>query len=129
MIDLSTGAVLRVSAPPLAPADRPIVLEHLARMTLGERSLEHDVLQLFDRQAAMLTARMKVGTAPMVAALAHTLKGSARGIGAWNVANSAEAVETAASVPNQEQFERALDRLAMAVAEAKTVIADLLRAH
>jgi HPt (histidine-containing phosphotransfer) domain-containing protein len=129
MIDLSTGAVSPVSAPPLAPVERSIDLEHLARMTLGDRSLEREVLQLFDRQAAMLIARMETGTAPMVAAQAHTLKGSARGIGAWTVAKRAESVESAASVPNPEQLERALDQLAAAVAEAKTVIADLLRAH
>ena len=46
-------------APSLAPDDRPIDLVHLARMTLGDRSLEREVLQLFDRQSALLIARMR----------------------------------------------------------------------
>jgi len=52
-----------------APTDAPlpasvatIDLEHLARMTLGERSLEAEVLTLFDRQAAILLARMRDST-------------------------------------------------------------------
>ena len=62
-------------------------------MTLGERSLEREVLQLFDRQSTLLLARMRAADAGGVGALAHTLKGSARGIGAWRVARAAEAVE------------------------------------
>jgi HPt (histidine-containing phosphotransfer) domain-containing protein len=129
MIDLSTGTVARVSAPPLAPIDRPIDLEHLSRMTLGERSLEREVLQLFDRQAGMLLARMKNSMAPAAGALAHTLKGSARGIGAWNVAKWAESVELAAGTQDTETLARAIDQLSGAVAEAKIVIGDLLRSH
>ena len=82
-------------APSLAPDDRPIDLVHLARMTLGDRSLEREVLQLFDRQSALLIARMRNAAPDGVATIAHTLKGSARGIGAWRVARAAEAVELA----------------------------------
>ena len=46
-------------APSLAPDDRPIDLVHLARTTLGDRSLEREVLQLFDRQSTLLIARMR----------------------------------------------------------------------
>ena len=77
-------------APSLAPDDRPIDLVHLARMTLGERSLEREVLQLFDRQSTLLVARMRSAPPAAIAALAHTLKGSARGIGAWRVARAAD---------------------------------------
>jgi HPt (histidine-containing phosphotransfer) domain-containing protein len=128
MIDLVTGAVSRVSAPPIVPLDRPIDLEHLSRMTLGEKSLEREVLQLFDRQATMLLARMKNGTAPAIGALAHTLKGSARGIGAWSVAKAAEAIEQAA-VSDPEVVAAGIERLSAAIAEVKTVIAELLRSH
>ena len=44
------------AAKPTTSVDRPIDLVHLARMTLGEPNLEHEVLGLFDRQAAMLRA-------------------------------------------------------------------------
>ncbi len=46
-------------APSLAPDDRPIDLVHLARTTLGDRALEREVLQLFDRQSSILIARME----------------------------------------------------------------------
>ncbi len=63
MIDLSTGFVDPVSAPPLVPVEWPIDVTHLARMTLGDASLEREVLQLYDRQAEMLLARMRTASA------------------------------------------------------------------
>ncbi len=127
MIELASGRVARVSAPPLAPIDRPIDLEHLTRMTLGEPSLEREVLQLFDRQATMLMERMQQPCAANAAAAAHTLMGSARGIGAWSVAGAAEKVEAAAL--SGKPFGEAVATLAVSIGEARMVIADLLRAH
>ena len=112
-------------APALAPDDRPIDLVHLARTTLGDRSLEREVLQLFDRQSTLLIARMRTAAPASVATLAHTLKGSARGIGAWRVARAAEAVESAGSAGTTAIGE-ALDQLTAASDEARAVIAELL---
>jgi HPt (histidine-containing phosphotransfer) domain-containing protein len=114
-------------APSLAPSDRPIDLVHLARTTLGDRNLEREVLQLFDRQLVMLIARMRTAAPSGVATLAHTLKGSARGIGAWRVARAAEALELAGA--REDEVGSALDRLNAASEEARSVIADLLRAN
>ena len=114
-------------APSLAPDDRPIDLVHLARTTLGDRSLEREVLQLFDRQSTILIARMRAAAPGGLAMLAHTLKGSARGIGAWRVARAAEALELAGA--REGEVDGALDRLALASEEARTVIADLLKAN
>ena len=99
---------------------------HLARMTFGDRSLEQEVLQLFDRQSALLLARMRTGDAPVIGALAHTLKGSAAGIGAGQVALAAEATEQAA-VHAPGDLSATIDRLAAAVDEARVLIAELLR--
>ena len=126
MIDLH-GVIDVHSAPPLAPGEQAIDLDHLSRMTQGERSLEREVLQLFDRQATMLTVRMREAPPALIAASAHTLKGSARGIGAWRVASAAEAVELAAS--NEAKLENAVQVLGASVNEAKAAIAALLRAH
>jgi HPt (histidine-containing phosphotransfer) domain-containing protein len=114
-------------APSLAPDDRPVDLVHLARTTLGDRALEREVLQLFDRQSSILIARMRTAAPAGVAALAHTLKGSARGIGAWRVARAAERVELAGA--SGQVTAEALDGLAAASDEARTVIAELLRAN
>jgi len=115
----------RERAAPRAALERPIDLVHLARMTLGERSLEREVLQLFDRQAAILMSRMQTAPAEALGALAHTLKGSARAIGAVRVARAAEAVEFA----DPADLARALAALGTATEEARAFIADLLRAH
>jgi hypothetical protein len=123
---MSALASLReIAAPPLAPVAEPIDVEHLSRMTLGEQSLEREVLELFDRQAAMLLVRIRQGEPAIARAASHTLKGSALGIGAWRVARAAEAVEHA----NAAGFNTALVVLDAAVDEAKAAIADLLRAH
>jgi len=112
-------------APPLSP-DTSIDLAHLARMTLGEASLEHEVLSLFDRQAVMLLARMASEPPKVIAALAHTLIGSARGIGAWRVADAAEAVERLAAQDAHDGLTGAIKRLASAVEEARAEIARTL---
>jgi len=110
----------------LVPNDRPIDLVHLARTTLGDRSLEREVLQLFDRQSMLLIARMRTAAPSGVATLAHTLKGSARGIGAWRVARAAEVLELAGA--RNGEIGSALEHLNAASEEARGVIADLLRA-
>ena len=106
---------------PAAAIDRG----QLARMTFGDRSLEREVLQLFDRQAGLLLARMHTGESAAVATLAHTLKGSAASIGATGVVLAAAAVEQAAGADERAQ---AIGRLAMAIDEACAAIAGLLGA-
>ena len=97
--------------------------KHLSRMTLGERSLEREVLALFDRQADMLLPRIRGSAPALAAAAAHTLKGSAVGIGAFKVAEAAEAVEQA----KDAAATAAIDTLAAVLDEAKAEIARLLR--
>jgi len=112
-------------APAIAPDDRPIDLVHLSRTSMGDPSLEREVLRLFDRQSILLIARMRSAAPAGVATLAHTLKGSARGIGAWRVARAAEALELAGSA-GSEAVADALDQLAAASDEARAVITELL---
>ncbi len=108
--------------------ERPIDLVHLSRMTFGDRSLEREVLQLFDRQTTQLMARIRNIAPDEIAVLAHTLKGSARGVGAWQVARAAEALEAAAGTAAADELEAAIDRLADAAEQARAVLADLLPA-
>jgi HPt (histidine-containing phosphotransfer) domain-containing protein len=124
----TADAAAPIDAPPL-PVEAAIDLKHLARMTLGERSLEAEVLMLFDRQAAVLLDHMRQAAPQAIAAFAHTLKGSARGIGAWRVAAAAEAVEIDAGRPDAADVAGAVARLAAAVDEARTVIAAWLEPH
>lgn len=105
----------------------PIDRGHLLHMTFGDRSLQRELLQLFIRQAEMLLGRMRDSDAATMAALAHTVKGSARGIGAWGVARAAEACERAAGGSSVER-DLAMADLSAALAEARPAIAELLKA-
>ncbi|MBA4038019.1 MAG: histidine kinase [Bradyrhizobium sp.] len=79
-------------SPPLVPDDGPIDFEHLQRMTLGDAGLEQEVLAMFSAQAARLVSTLAAMPSD-AAALAHTLKGSARAIGAFAVAEAASRLE------------------------------------
>jgi HPt (histidine-containing phosphotransfer) domain-containing protein len=104
---------------------------HLERMTLGDRRLEREVLELFLRQTTILLDRIVNALPPLAAAAAHTLKGSARGIGAWRVARAAELLEQAAGENGGEDASRhdsghdlagAIDELKTASLEASAAI-------
>ena len=110
-------------SPPLAPDDGPIDNAHLERMTLGDLALEQEVLAMFSAQAVGLIGRLAALPSERMT-LAHTLKGSARGIGAWRVARAAELLELAGASGNPTA--EALDSLAAASDEARAVIAELL---
>ncbi len=123
---LTADAAAPTDAAPPAPVEA-IDFEHLARMTLGERNLEAEVLTLFEQQAFILMARMRDSAPAAVAAFAHTLKGSACGIGAWRVAHAAAAVEMNA-IRSTGEVAAAVSGLAAAVEQVKAAIADRLRA-
>jgi HPt (histidine-containing phosphotransfer) domain-containing protein len=111
-------------SPPLAPDDGPIDIEHLKRMTLGDASLEHEVLAMFSAQAVGLIGALATPVSD-AGALAHTLKGSARAIGAFGVADAAESLE--AVIHNGDDPAQALAELSEAVARARTAIDAILR--
>ncbi len=126
-----TRFATRTPDEPCAPVDgtpaaaAAIDRAHLHRMTFGDRALERELLQLFDRQAMILLARMRDNEAAALAGLAHTLKGSAVGIGAGAVAKAAAAAEHAAGRSPAER-DAAIDRLAAAVEAVRPEIAALL---
>jgi HPt (histidine-containing phosphotransfer) domain-containing protein len=114
----------------LPESTRAIDLIHLARQTMGDRDLETELLGLFRRQAGQIMERLSADlpgdSIPWRADLAHTLKGSARAIGATRVAIKAEIYEVQARDGNPD-LRPALAGLKNAVDEACRSIADLLR--
>ena len=131
-------------SPPLAPDDGPIDNDHLDRMTLGDIALEHEVLAMFSAQAVGLIARLATlpsdgrssegrssegrsseGKSSEGLALAHTLKGSARAIGAFRVGDAAEALE--AALRNGRDPSEAMAGVKDTVAEARSAIDARLR--
>ncbi len=111
-------------SPPLAPDDGPIDIEYLKRMTLGDAGLEQEVLAMFSAQAVSLIGALAALPAD-AGALAHTLKGSARAIGAFMVANAAERLE--AALQKGDDPSAALTELGDAVAAARTAVDAMLR--
>ncbi|HMK70649.1 MAG TPA: Hpt domain-containing protein [Xanthobacteraceae bacterium] len=96
-------------------------------MTLGDRRLEQEVLELFARQNALILGRI-VGAPPgPVAGAAHTLKGSALGVGAWRVASAAERLEQAAIAADASGMKAAIAELEAASLEVCAAIAARMR--
>jgi HPt (histidine-containing phosphotransfer) domain-containing protein len=113
-----------MSSPPLAPDDGPIDFTHLSRMTLGNPALECEVLTMFVAQSARMLDQL-ASLPPEAAGIAHKLKGSARAIGAFAVADAAARVELAAGGAGSAAV--ALEGLKDAVAVAQVAIAAFLR--
>jgi HPt (histidine-containing phosphotransfer) domain-containing protein len=73
--------------------ERPIDLVHLARQTMGDKVLEVEVLQMFARQARACLQDIGSGNTEKATAGAHLLKGAASAVGAFKVAEAADAFE------------------------------------
>lgn len=72
----------------------PIDLAHLRRYTLGDVVIELEILDLFFQQLPETIAALRSAqTCRDARRAAHTLKGSARAIGAWSIAKLAEDAE------------------------------------
>jgi HPt (histidine-containing phosphotransfer) domain-containing protein len=110
-------------SPPLVPDDGPIDIVHLRRMTLGDAALEREVLSMFSVQASRLVKELAVLTAD-APALAHTLKGSARAVGAFAVGDAAAQLET--SIRSGCDRAEALSELNEAIAQARIAIEVML---
>src|SRR3954464_1062969 len=80
-------------SPPLVPDDGPLDLAHLRRMTMGDDSLEREVLAMFAAQASELIEKI-VRLPPNVADLAPKLRGSAEAVGAFRIIDAAEWLES-----------------------------------
>ena len=110
-----------------------IDLVHLSRQTLGDRTLEVELLRLFDRQCAQIVAKLEtigVSETGIRHDLAHTLKGSARAVGANAVAAAAELYETELDQSSGKSASSGpfLDELRARVAEARRDVLRLLGA-
>jgi len=74
--------------------ERPVDLTQLARYTLGEWALEREVLELFCTQSVLYLEQLRAAMSDKAwREAAHSLKGSARAVGAWRAAQAAERAE------------------------------------
>ena len=107
----------------------PVDLGHLRRFTMGDIALEKEILSLFADQLPVTIAALK--SAPSVkewGIAAHTLKGSARAIGAWSLADVAEAAEKLQRFADHTERALAVGRIEAAAGEAQDYIAALRHA-
>lgn len=104
-------------------------LVHLSRQTFGDHALETELLSLFDRQAGQFAARLAEPGRPSDiisrADLAHTLKGSARAIGAFGLGAAADAYEAALRGRGSDEAELRAGLIA-AIGAVRAAIAELL---
>jgi HPt (histidine-containing phosphotransfer) domain-containing protein len=79
------------------PAKAVINMEHLARYTGGDATVNAEILRLFDAQTNDLVAKLLLildaRDAKSWKEITHTIKGAARGIGAFELADAAAQCE------------------------------------
>ncbi len=107
---------------------RPVDLVHLARFTMGNRTVEREVLELFSCQSEVYLQRLKdASTEKEWREAAHTIKGAARGIGAWRVAETAETAEKLEGAGWQDKRASAVQDVEERICEANNYIRTLLK--
>lgn len=108
-------------------AEEPLDRAHLARYTLGEREL----LQLFCAQSKLYLAQLRAAASDKEwRDAAHSLRGSARAVGAWRAAAAAARAEALAGASSAQARARAqrLSEIESTLREAETLIEALLAA-
>lgn len=94
---------------------------HLGRYTGGDHALEVELVGLMCEQAERCIERMgEAGDAKQFQDAAHTLKGAARGVGAFALASACERAEEA----SQDERQDAEAEVATRYAETRTAFAD-----
>lgn len=112
--------------PAAAAAAKAIDLEHLRRFTLGDQQLEQEILALFIEQAPLTIKSLKrARTSRDWITSAHTLKGSARAVGAWRIAALAEQAESLGGPADRSACELVLRELEQAAHEVREHIGKL----
>jgi HPt (histidine-containing phosphotransfer) domain-containing protein len=112
----------RARPQPATLGSDPVDLDHLARQTGGNVALEREVLALFlERSAADLAQLKAAATGTGRRDIAHRMVGSARAIGAGEVARLAAAVMDAAPAGAAE-----LGELEAAVRAAQRFVSERL---
>ena len=106
------------------PASRPIDMLHLAAQSLGDKSLELEILRMYDQIVAVHFERLMLTTVlPDVLQHVHTLKAASSGVGAWSLAEHAHVMETELKAGEGINPERIAD-IHMAVVEVRDFIAE-----
>lgn len=101
--------------PSIAAQTRPVDIVHLSTYTGGDTALNAEVLQLFLDQSASLMRALQAARESKDQKnwrdIVHSLKGAARGIGAFALADAAQEAEFLPLAENEQTSHRALHTL------------------
>ncbi len=112
--------------PPGAEVSGPIDRVHLGRYTLGSLTLEREVLGLFLAQLPLSIEQLRFAATDREWQIAaHTIKGSAKAVGAWKVASLALEAEQTSGVAGEEDRERLLASLEEACEAVEGYVAEV----
>ncbi len=96
-------------------ADTPVDLAHLARYTGGDKSLNAEILRLFDGQISEMVEQLQSIIAQRDQKkwrqVTHTIKGAARGVGAFAMGQAAADAEPVDPSAQPDQAGQALETL------------------
>jgi HPt (histidine-containing phosphotransfer) domain-containing protein len=116
---------------PVTAQSRPIDLAHLSRYTGGDEALNVEVLTLFVGQAEQLVARLRIsldkGDLTGWQQTTHALKGAARGIGAFELADAAAAAEKMRLDAQSREAARAVETMRSLAQAVKAFVENYLR--
>ena len=114
------------------PQAHPIDLSHLARYTGGERALNGEILRLFDNQLREMVAKLKTVLDARDTRgwreITHTIKGAARGVGAFAMGEAAAAAEPVDPAINHDRAVEVIEALRVEGEAVQEFIASYLAA-
>ena len=113
-------------------ADVPVDLDHLARYTGGDKTLNAEILRLFDGQitdmVSQLQSIIEQRDLKMWRQVTHTIKGAARGVGAFAMGQAAADAEPVDPAVHPDKAGAALESLKTQGHAVQAFIADYLAA-
>ena len=113
-------------------ADTPVDLAHLARYTGGDKSLNAEILRLFDGQISEMVGQLlsvlEQRDASKWRQVTHTIKGAARGVGAFAMGEAAAEAEPVDPSAQPDRAGQVLETLRSQGEAVQAFIADYLAA-
>ena len=113
-------------------ANAPVDLSHLARYTGGDKTLNTEILRLFNGQVGdmveQLLSVLQQRDARKWREVTHTLKGAARGVGAFAMGEAAAAAEPVDPTTSPDRAVEVIEALRVEGEAVQAFIADYLAA-
>ena len=110
----------------------PVDLEHLARYTGGDKTLNAEILKLFDGQVSEMVGQLlsilEQRDARKWREVTHTIKGAARGVGAFAMGDAAATDEPVDPAINHDRAVEVIEALRVEGEAVQEFIASYLAA-